>query len=311
MKERLASTVVMIRPAHFGFNPETEGSNTFQRRIAELSRGEVQEMALHEFDRFVAALKWAGVEVLVFDDSEVPETPDAIFPNNWFATHPNGPLLTFPLESPTRRGERRDDILEMLQKDYGYTLDRALEAGEGEEHFLEGTGSLVLDHQNKIAYAALSSRTHEASLQRYAKLSGYQPVAFSATGSQGEPIYHTNVILCLGPDFALIGADTIDKADKKRVLDRLKKTGKTVLKLTNEQVYRHFAGNMLCLASKSGQRLLVMSKAANLSLTAAQRKTIEEDFGCRIVSSAIPTIELLGGGSARCMIAEVFTPGKK
>ncbi|MEE8258958.1 MAG: arginine deiminase-related protein [Sphingomonadales bacterium] len=308
MKEHLASTVVMIRPAHFGFNPETEGSNTFQKRIPELSRGEVQEMALHEFDRFVAALKWAGVEVLVFDDSEVPETPDVVFPNNWFATHPNGPLLTFPLESPTRRGERRDDILEMLQKDYGYTLERALEAGEGDGHFLEGTGSLVLDHKNKIAYAALSSRTLEAALGRYARLSGYQPVAFSAYGPEGEPIYHTNVILCLGPDFAILGADTIDAGDRGRILDLLEKSGKTVLKLTNEQIFEHFAGNMLCLASKSGQRLLVMSKTANLSLTAAQRKTIEEDFACRIVSSAIPTIERVGGGSARCMLAEVFTP---
>lgn len=263
-------------------------------------------MALHEFDRFVASLKWAGVKVLVFDDSEEPETPDAIFPNNWFATHPNGPLLTFPMESETRRGERRDDILEMLQKDYGYTLDRALEAGEGDGRFLEGTGSLVLDHQNKIAYAALSTRTHGETLEKYEKLSGYQGIPFKATGPEGEAIYHTNVIMALGPDFAILGADTIDKIDKKRVLDSLKKTGKKILKLSNQQVYEHFAGNMLCLASKSGQRLLVMSKAANLSLTAAQRKTIEGDFGCRIVSSAIPTIETLGGGSARCMIAEVF-----
>ena len=306
MSDNLAHTVVMVRPAHFGFNPETEGSNTLQRRIAELSRGEIEEMVLHEFDRFVAVLKWAGVEVLVFDDTEKPETPDAIFPNNWFCTHPNGPLLTFPLESQTRRGERRDDILTQIAGASSAVLDRSLESAELAGKYLEGTGSLVLDHGNKLAYAALSTRTHGETLERYEKLSGYQGIPFKAYGPEGEPIYHTNVIMCLGPDFVILGADTIDAGDRGRILDLLKKTGKTVLKLTNQQVYQHFAGNMLCLAFTSGQRLLVMSNAANSSLTAAQRKQIELDFGCRILSSAIPTIERLGGGSARCMLAEVF-----
>lgn len=296
----------MVRPARFGFNPETEGSNTFQKPFPELTTGEVQELAIYEFDQLAARLKKAGINVIVAEDTDIPETPDAVFPNNWFCTHPGGPTLTFPMESPVRRTERRDAILAIIQDITGAPVDRSLEAEEREGRYLEGTGSMILDHANKLAYAALSSRTHEEVLKKYAALSGYQPVPFKAYGPEGEAIYHTNVIMCLGPDFAILGADTIDAGDRGRILEFLEKTGKIVLNLGNRQVYEHFAGNMLCLASKKGERVLVMSNTARLSLSAAQEATITGKFGCTIVSSPIPVIERIGGGSVRCMLAEIF-----
>ncbi len=306
MSDILANTVLMVRPAAFGFNPETQASNPFQKPFPELTAGEVQELALYEFEQLAARLLKAGVNVIAVDDTASPETPDAVFPNNWFATHPGGPVLSFPLESKIRRGERRDDILARLEGLTGAPIDRSLETFEKRGFFLEGTGSMVLDHQNKLAYAALSSRTHEEVLKEYSALTGYLAVAFRSLGPEGEAIYHTNVMMCIGPDFAIVGLDTIDARDRGRITDLLEKTGKTVLKLGNRQVYEHFAGNMLCLASKKGGRVLVMSNTARLSLSEAQEATITQDFGCTIVSGAIPVIKRLGGGSARCMLAEVF-----
>ncbi len=306
MNDILAHTVLMVCPAAFGFNPETGASNPFQKPFPELTAGEVQELALYEFDQLAARLKKAGVTVIAVDDTDIPETPDAVFPNNWFCTHPGGPLLTFPMASKIRRLERRDDILARLEELTGASADRSLESFEQRGAYLEGTGSMVLDHQNKLAYAALSSRTFEEVLAEYSALSGYQAVPFRALGPEGEAIYHTNVMMCLGPDFVIIGLDTIAPGDRERIAGLLEKTGKTILKLENRQVYEHFAGNMLCLASKSGGRVLVMSNAARLSLSAAQEATIVDKFGCTIVSSPIPVIERIGGGSVRCMIAEVF-----
>ncbi|MCH7806861.1 MAG: hypothetical protein IH995_06920 [Proteobacteria bacterium] len=306
MSDILAHTVLMVCPAAFGFNPETGASNPFQKPFPELTAGEVQELALYEFDQLAARLKKAGVTVIAVDDTYLPETPDAVFPNNWFCTHPGGPFLTFPMASKIRRLERRDDILARLEGLTGAPADRSLESFEQRGAYLEGTGSMVLDHQNKLAYAALSSRTHEEVLAEYSALSGYQAVPFRALGPEGEAIYHTNVMMCIGPDFVIIGLDTIDPEDRERIAGLLEKTGKTILKLGNRQVYEHFAGNMLCLASKSGGRVLVMSNAARLSLSAAQEATITDKFGCTIVSSPIPVIERIGGGSVRCMLAEVF-----
>ena len=306
MSDILASTVVMVRPRGFGFNPETAASNAFQKEMKGLTAAEINEMAADEFDAFAVKLAAAGVDVIAFDDEETPKTPDAVFPNNWFCTHPEGPILTFPMESATRRKERRDDILSRIQAASNASLERSLEQQEADGKYLEGTGSLVLDHQNRLAYAAISSRTHADLLPAYEKLTGYQPVPFKAYGPDGAAIYHTNVMMALGPDFVIVGADTIDAGDRGKVLDLLEKTGKKILTLTNEQVFEHFAGNMLVLAAENGQRILAMSDTALKSLSAAQRKTIEDDFGCQIVAGAIPTIERLGGGSARCMLAEVF-----
>lgn len=311
MKENLANTVLMVRPAAFGFNPETAGSNAFQKSLPDLTSGEVQELALSEFDNLALRLKRAGVKVLVFDDLESPKTPDAVFPNNWFCTMPTGDLFTFPMESPTRRHERRDDILSILSKDYGYVLNRKLEIFEGQGKALEGTGSLILDHNNKLAYAAISSRTDKEALLSFEAISGYLVVPFRANGPDGEPIYHTNVMMALGPDFALIGTDTIENEDRDYVLGVLERSEKAILELTNRQIFENFAGNMLCLAGKGAKkgeksRVLVMSKTAEKSLSNAQRDRIIGDFNCQIVSSAIPTIERLGGGSARCMLAEIF-----
>lgn len=309
MNKTLASTVVMVRPKAFGFNPETAASNAFQKRAENLSFGEVQEEVLAEFDRFVLALRKAGVEARVFEDSEKPETPDAIFPNNWFCTLPNGQMFTFPMASKIRRGEIRNDILKEITKAYGYKLNRELEAFEEQGKALEGTGSLVMDHVNKLAYAAVSPRTDKDVLLRFEALSGYLAVPFVAYGPDKKPIYHTNVMMTMGPDFAIVGLETIDKQDRAYVSGVLERSGKKLLELSNTQVFEHFAGNMLCLKGKGGQRVLVMSKAAEKSLTNAQRDKIMGEFRCQIVSSAIPAIEQIGGGSARCMLAEVFKPG--
>lgn len=305
-KDILANMVVMIRPKAFGFNPETATSNAFQKMAEGLTATEINEIAGEEFDAFAIKLATAGIEVIVFDDTEMPKTPDAVFPNNWFCTHPQGPIMTFPMESKIRRRERRHDILRYIQSKTGTSLDRSLEQEENAGRYLEGTGSLVLDHQNRLAYAGISTRTYIGALEKYQQLSGYQTVPFKAYGPDGHPIYHTNVMMCLGPDFAIIGADTINAGDRGKILELLEKSGKRILRLSNEQVYKHFAGNMLCLASKSDQRILVMSETALTSLTNRQRKAIEQDFMCQIVSGSITTIECLGGGSVRCMLAEIF-----
>lgn len=306
VSEILANTVLMVRPAAFGFNPETAGSNAFQKPLPDLTSGEIQELALAEFDNFALKLRRAGVNVVVFDDLPEPKTPDAIFPNNWFCTMPTGEMFTFPMESRVRRFERQNDILSTLTETYGYELNQKLEAFEGENKALEGTGSLILDHDSKLAYAAISSRTDKDALLSFEAASGYLVVPFRAFGPDGAAIYHTNVMMALGPDFVLIGTGTLANEDRNNVLGVLERSGKTILELSNKQIFENFAGNMLCLAGKGGQRLLVMSKAAEKSLTNAQRDRIMGDFNCQIVSSAIPTIERLGGGSARCMLAEVF-----
>ncbi len=306
MTDILANTVLMVRPAAFGFNPETAGSNAFQKMPETQKEGEVQSLALAEFAAFRERLERAGVNVLVFEDLPDSKTPDAIFPNNWFCTLPSGELLTFPMKSPTRRLERRDDILQELSNTYRYKLNRKLEAFEGLSKALEGTGSLVLDHQNKLAYAAISSRTDKDALLAFEAASGYLVVPFQAFGPDDAPIYHTNVMMALGPDFALIGADTLAEGDKAYIFGVLERSGKAILELTNKQIFENFAGNMVCLAGKGGQRVLVMSGAAEKSLSNAQRDQIFGDFKCQIVSSPLPTIERLGGGSARCMLAEIL-----
>jgi len=310
MAELLANTVIMVRPKAFGFNPETAASNAFQHEEKALSFEDIQKEALKEFDGFAAALMAAGVKVLIFEDEKSPKTPDAIFPNNWFCTLPTGQAFTFPMAAKTRRLERRSDILTALEEKYGYEVDRFLEPFEKGGRALEGTGSLVLDHKNRLAYAAISPRTDKKALLAFEALSGYLAVPFRANGPDGAPIYHTNVMMALGPDFAIIGADTLDKAEKGYVLGVLEKSGKKVLTLTNDQVFTSFAGNMLCLRGKGGQRLLVMSQAAEKSLTNAQRDRIMGDFNCAIISSPLALIERLGGGSARCMLAEVFKTHK-
>lgn len=296
----------MVRPAAFGFNPETAASNAFQRQGEGLAPEAVQKRALAEFEAVLAALEREGVAVLTFDDIAEPRTPDAVFPNNWLAALPSGRLFTFPMESPTRRKERRDDIIAYLTRTCGYLFDNSLEAFEKLGQPLEGTGSLVLDHEAKLAYAALSSRTHEAPLKAFEASSGYTVVPFGTRGPDGKPVYHTNVVMTLAPGFAAIGADCIVDTDRERVLKALARSGRKVIKLSNQQLFEGFAGNMLALKGKGGKPLLVMSEAAKASLTNAQVKALLDDFGMNLVSIPIPTLEQIGGGSVRCMLAEVF-----
>jgi hypothetical protein len=302
----LASTVVMVRPAAFGFNRETAASNAFQKAPAGLDPCRLQAEALAEFDRAVAMLEAEGVNVLVFEDTALPRKPDAVFPNNWFGTLPTGALYTFPLLSPARRAERRDDILSYLARTHGYGLDQSLLTFEGEGKALEGTGSLVFDHGARLAFAALSPRTDEGALKRFEALSGYRVVPFRTEGPGGKPVYHTNVVMTVGPAFAVVGAECIHPKDRAYVLGVLARAGKAVLKLTNQQVFDAFAGNMLALKGKGDKPLLVMSAAARAALTNAQVKTLLDDFGCRITAIPIPTIEKVGGGSVRCLLAEVL-----
>lgn len=301
-----ADTVLMVRPAAFGFNPETAPSNAFQRNGEGMDPAAAQRRALAEFEAVLAALEGEGAKVLTFDDMAAPRTPDAVFPNNWLAALPGKRLFTFPMESRTRRKERRDDIISYLTRVYGYRFDNSLEAFEEAGQALEGTGSLVLDHEAKVGYAALSSRTHEAPLRAFEARSGYRAVPFRTRGPGGKPIYHTNVVMTLAPEFAVIGADCIVEADRKRVLKALERSGKQIVTLTNRQLFAGFAGNMLALKGKGGRRLLAMSGAARAALTSAQVKRFEQEFGYQLVSVAIPTLERLGGGSLRCMLAEVF-----
>lgn len=303
------STVLMIKPVQFGFNEEAFETNKFQQKVDNLSQTEVQEKALQEFNLFVQKLKDLHVNVLVYNDSKETFTPDSIFPNNWISTHSNGMIITYPMLPKNRQQERRKDIVLDLFSRYGYSYLIELEDHEDAEppKYLEGTGSMVMDHQKRIIYAAISPRTDEKVLAELAKHLKYRVVSFTAFGAQKENIYHTNVMMCVGENFIIIGKDTIAEEDRERVMDSIGKANKAVIELTNEQVYEHFAGNMLQLRNNENETILVMSEAAQNSLTKEQLKKLNKRND-HLLNVAIPTIEKIGGGSARCMLAEVYQP---
>lgn len=299
-----ARAVVMIRPHRFFLNPETIGDNAFQRETAPEDSESISEHARSEFDMAVESLRGAGVTVEVFDDTPAPEKPDAIFPNNWFSTHEDGRVVLYPMFSPARRRERRKDIISALQERYGMTEVLDYSDYEKRERYLEGTGSLVLDHSNRIAYVSLSKRSHPVLVERFCADFKYEPVVFESASSDGRPIYHTNVMLCLGTNFALAGLKNItDSAARRKVHDRLKASGKKVIELDPEQI-ENFAGNALELQGGKGN-ILVLSERAAASLTLEQRTALERE--ARLLPLSLPTIEL-AGGSARCMMAEIFLP---
>lgn len=307
MNSTLPSVVLMIKPANFGFNSGTASSNAFQQNISGIDTEDIKSLALEEFDNFVSLLKAWDIEVLVFEDSPYPIKTDAIFPNNWFSTHENGWLISYPMMSPARRTENRDDIINALEARYGFIHRSDLRTLEQQNHFLEGTGSLVLDRRNKLAYAAISPRTSPTALKEWAKLTGYQIIAFNSIGPDGNAIYHTNVMMCIGDNFAIIAADTIPISEQKRIKESLQNSGKELLYLSNEQAFDNFAGNMLALENRSGERLLIMSASAKRCLSAAQLSLIS-DWGLHIVAVPLSIIETIGGGSARCMLAEIVPP---
>jgi hypothetical protein len=295
------NSVLMIRPCRFYPNPETAADNAFQRN-ANCESDALTQMARKEFDAAVQTLRDAGVNVHVFEDTTEPEKPDAVFPNNWISTHHDGRIALFPMYSALRRRERRQDIVEELRKLYRVTDVVDYSRFENEGCCLEGTGSLVLDHLNKIAYVSLSNRSNPKVIQRFADDFSYEPVIFTSTGSDGQPIYHTNVMMCVGTRFAMVGLEMIpNKAERQQVRAILEKAGKEIVQLSTDQI-ANFAGNAIELHGKDEQKLLVLSTRANGVLTEDQRKRL--GIYARLVPLKLPTIEL-AGGSARCMIATI------
>lgn len=307
-----ASSVLMIRPVNFTGNVQTAASNRFQQLCAANSGANsdnaAQAAALAEFDALTKALSQAGVDVLIFEDTPDPHTPDSIFPNNWVSFHADGTVVLYPMLALNRRLERRLDIIEALHARYGFHTTRTIDLThrEAEEKFLEGTGSLVLDRTNRIAYACLGPRTDMDVLGEFAQRLDYEVAAFEAFDASGAAIYHTNVLMSVGTRFAAVCTECIEKVRRGTVLDLLRAGGRTVIELSFQQMHS-FAGNMLELRTRSGGSVVAMSAAARASLTPAQLAALEAAGGT-IVSSAIPTIERLGGGSVRCMIAEVHLP---
>ncbi len=305
MRKQTTPHILMVRPANFAFNEETAASNAFQSRDQKLSGLEMRKQARIEFDRFVKTLRAEGIDVMVADDSAKPVKPDAVFPNNWITFHQEGTVVTYPMFAPTRRRERRRSIIEQVLAS-GFRSDRRLnfEFNEKRNLFLEGTGSIIFDHQHRLAYACLSPRTDSELLEDLCKEIGYEKVVFHSTDGNGQDIYHTNVMMALGETFVVICMETIKDANEHAMLmATFQKTGKKVIEISLSQMNR-FAGNMLQVRNLNGQTYLVMSSQAFSVLTPAQISLIEQDT--KILHSDITTIETYGGGSARCMMAEIF-----
>ena len=268
------NSVLMVRPCQFYPNPETAADNAFQARV-DCAADALSELARKEFDAAVQTLHAAGVNVHVFEDTDEPEKPDAVFPNNWISTHHDGRIALFPMYSALRRRERRQDIVEELRKHYRVTEVIDYSPFEDEGCCLEGTGSLVLDHLNKIAYVSLSNRSNPKVIQRFAEDFSYEPVTFTSIGSNGQPIYHTNVMMCIGTAFAMVGLEMIpNKAERQQVRARLEKTGKEIVELSADQI-ANFAGNAIELHNKGGEKLLVLSSRADSSIDRRPTRKIE------------------------------------
>ena len=300
----------MIRPVAFRMNEQTAVNNYYQKVIDGLLPATVNAKAQQEFDAFVAKLKSVGVDVIVVEDTLNPDTPDSIFPNNWISFHENGDISLFPMFAENRRLERREDILDILEEK-GFIIENIMDYTSAEEDnfYLEGTGSILLDRANGKAYCALSPRADEELFIEFCEDFDLNPIifeAFQTVNGERKLIYHTNVMMCIGETYAVICADSIDdKKERKMVIDSLKGDDKEVIYLTEDQV-NNFAGNMLEVKGANDRRYLVMSSAAYKSLTKKQIAQLEEHV--TILSSSLDTIEACGGGSARCMMAEIFLP---
>jgi hypothetical protein len=299
------SQVLMIRPVMFDYNAETAVNNHFQVKSPDTG---VQEKAAAEFDGLIGVLRANGVDVTVVDDSPQPHTPDSVFPNNWVSFHDDGSLILYPMFAENRRLERKQEVIDAVKQKF--TVNEIIDFSdyEASQYFLEGTGSMVLDRDNKIAYACLSPRTNHTVLDRFCSKKNYRPVVFNAVDKSGLVIYHTNVMMCVADTYVVICLDSIvDSKEKERVLNTLIETGKEIIEISIDQV-EHFAGNMLQVHNNMGERLLVMSSQAYKSLTEQQLNAISAHN--RVLHADITTIETNGGGSARCMVAEVFLPVK-
>ena len=308
--EQITNTILMIRPVSFRMNEQTAVNNYYQKVLESITPETVQFRALQEFDDFVEKLQAIGVNVIVIDDTKNTDTPDSIFPNNWISFHENGDVALYPMFAENRRLERREDILETLE-DLDYQINNVVDytSAEEEKIYLEGTGSLLLDRVNGKAYCALSPRADEDLLIEFCEDFEFTPVSFVANQTLNEkrvPIYHTNVMMCLGEKFSVICLDSIDdKKERKEIIKHLKEDRKEIIAISEEQV-NNFAGNMLQVLGKNEERYIVMSNSAYESLTKQQLNQIEKHG--KILYSSLDTIEACGGGSARCMMAEVFLP---
>jgi hypothetical protein len=303
----------MIRPAAFDYNPETAVTNRMQQPSGSAAQsGQVE--ALSEFDHFVQALRSEGVAVCAVDDIPTPPKPDAIFPNNWVSFHEDGTAVLYPMQAESRRRERRPEILDTVVQRLGFKVSRVLDltGNEAAGRFLEGTGSLVLDRCNRVAYACISPRTHPALVEEWARELGYEAVLFEAFDRSGVPFYHTNVMMCIGSRMAVLGTCAMSSDDRARVIEKLEMTGRDVIEIQYDEI-EQFAGNMLELASwdeaLGDYRLLVMSEAARRAIRPEvyTRLSANTDY---MLAVPVPTIERLGGGSVRCMLAEVFLPAQ-
>lgn len=302
-----AKTVLMVEPIAFGYNSQTAENNYFQ---VEQKDADIQEKALSEFNRFVEKLRSKGIEVITIKDTLNPHSPDSIFPNNWVSFHEDGNVVLYPMFAPNRRVERRKDILETLKSD-GFKITEIddLSPSEDQEKYLEGTGSMIFDHDYRIAYGSVSLRLDEELFLNFCGKYNYKPVVFQSFQSVNEerlPIYHTNVMMCVATEFVVICLDCIDnELEREKVQEIIKSTNKELIEITEDQL-QQFAGNMLQVRNKSGEKFLVMSETAYQSLTKDQIESIEKH--CEIIYADLNTIETNGGGSARCMLAEVFLP---
>lgn len=308
--KQTTNAVFMIRPISFRMNEETAGNNHYQQQLGGIDAHTVIHRAQEEFEGLVTALQNAGVNVIVFDEAEPHETPDALFPNNWISTHEDGTVGLYPMFADNRRRERRDDVLLVLEHECGFQLEEVVDFTEFESHgkFLEGTGSMVLDRVNRKAYAALSERTDARALAHFCDQFGYEPIAFIANqtvGSDRLPIYHTNVMMSIGSGFAAVCLDAVDNVEERAKLEAsLTSDGLEIIELSEAQIGQ-FAGNMLQLEG-DGKALIVMSQQAKNSLSQQQIDRLST-YG-QLIDAPLNTIETLGGGSARCMIAEIHLP---
>lgn len=308
--KQTTNSILMIRPVAFRMNEQTAVNNYYQKVLDGLSSETVNAKAQEEFDAFVNKLRIVGVDVIVVEDTKMPDTPDSIFPNNWISFHQNGDVALYPMFAENRRHERREDVLDILE-DQGFIINNIMDYTSAEEdgYFLEGTGSILLDRQNDKAYCALSPRADEELFIEFCEDFDMNPIIFEAyqtINGERKLIYHTNVMMCIGDTFAVICADCVDdKKERKMVLDSLKSDEKEIILITEDQM-NNFAGNMLEVQGSDERRYLVMSAAAHKSLTKKQIAQLEEHI--TILSSSLDTIEACGGGSARCMMAEVFLP---
>jgi hypothetical protein len=297
----------MVRPAAFGYNTETGANNYFQHDIGQ-SKNNVQEKVLTEFDAMVKALRENQVMVQVFDDTISPLKPDALFPNNWISTSPGGKIFVYPMFAPNRRTEKRDDILQQLAKEFIVNEVQDWSESETEERFLEGTGSMVMDHGSKMIYASASERTNISVLEKFAAANSYQAIVFLATDKNGKPVYHTNVMMMLGSSFCVLCEEAIEEEwELIAVRQLLESTGHMIIPITKEQMHQ-FAGNMLEVKNANGESIIVLSQAAFTSLRKEQKQMLEA-YG-RLLPIDVSTIEQVAGGSVRCMMAEIFLEKK-